>query len=124
MYGSKSLSTVPQGSNTLPEKISFSRHGRAACWPTTVATTPKRAFATHAGGQPVPIVHYTTYEALRNVRPLLASRSGLDIEEDSMAVIAEKIAELVALQLYHPHLFAINMRLFGKVRSNSSVNHI
>lgn len=45
----------------------------------------------------VPIVHNTTYEALRNVSPLLASRSGLDTAEDSMAVIATKIAELVAL---------------------------
>jgi hypothetical protein len=42
-------------------------------------------------------VHNTTYEALRNVSPLLASRSGLDTTEDSMAVIAAKIAELVAL---------------------------
>ena len=45
----------------------------------------------------VPIVHNTTYEALRNVSPLLASRSGLDTAYDSMAVVAAKIAELVAL---------------------------
>lgn len=45
----------------------------------------------------VPIVHNTTYEDLRNVSPLLASRSGLSTAEDSMAVVAEKIAELVAL---------------------------
>jgi hypothetical protein len=34
---------------------------------------------------------------IRNVSPLLASRSGLDTIEDSMAVVAAKIAELVAL---------------------------
>lgn len=46
--------------------------------------------------QLVPIVHNTTYEALRNVSPLLASRSGLSTEEDTMAVVADKLAELVA----------------------------
>lgn len=45
----------------------------------------------------VPIVHNTTYEALRDVSPLLGSRSGLSTAEDSMANIAAKLAELVAL---------------------------
>ncbi|MBM4118743.1 hypothetical protein FJ251_13615 [bacterium] len=45
----------------------------------------------------VPIVHDTTYEALREVSPLLGSRSGLDTAEDSMERIAAKLAELVAL---------------------------
>ncbi|WP_309676180.1 hypothetical protein [Pseudomonas sp.] len=36
-------------------------------------------------------------KVIRNVSPLLASRSGLDTIEDSMAVVAAKIAELVAL---------------------------
>ncbi len=44
----------------------------------------------------VPIVHNTTYEALRDVSPLLGSRSGLSTAEDSMANVAAKIAELVA----------------------------
>lgn len=48
-----------------------------------------------AGNQLIPIVHNTTYEALRNVSPMLASRTGLDTSEDSMTVVAEKIAELV-----------------------------
>jgi hypothetical protein len=39
-------------------------------------------------------VHETTYEALREVSPLLGSRSGLSTAEDSMADIAVKIAEL------------------------------
>ncbi|HEY0196945.1 MAG TPA: toll/interleukin-1 receptor domain-containing protein [Rhodanobacter sp.] len=43
----------------------------------------------------VPIVHETTYEALRNVSPLLGSRSGLSTAEDPMADIAAKLAELV-----------------------------
>lgn len=44
----------------------------------------------------VPVVHGTTYEALREVSPLLASRSGLSTAEDSMANVAAKLAELVA----------------------------
>jgi len=45
----------------------------------------------------VPILHGTTYDALRDVSPLLGSRSGLSAAEESMAEIAVKIAELVAL---------------------------
>lgn len=56
----------------------------------------KELSALLATEQLVPIVHNTTYDALRNVSPLLASRSGLSTEEDSMAVVADKLAELVA----------------------------
>lgn len=42
----------------------------------------------------IPIVHDTTYDALRDVSPLLGSRSGLDTNEDSMDEIAAKLAEL------------------------------
>lgn len=45
----------------------------------------------------VPVVHGTTYEALREVSPLLASRSGLSTEENPMADAAAKLAELVSL---------------------------
>lgn len=44
----------------------------------------------------VPIVHNTTYEALREVSPLLGSRSGLSTAENPMAQVAAKLAELVA----------------------------
>src|SRR5438105_4545526 len=44
----------------------------------------------------VPVVHGTTYEALREVSPLLASRSGLSTAEEPMANVAAKLAELVA----------------------------
>ena len=47
----------------------------------------------------VPIMHDTTYEALRDVSPLLGSRSGLSTAEDTMANVAAKLAELVALEL-------------------------
>lgn len=47
----------------------------------------------------VPIVHDTTYEALREVSPLLGSRSGLSTAEEPMANVAIKLAELVALPM-------------------------
>lgn len=44
----------------------------------------------------VPIVHGTTYEALREVSPLLGSRSGLSTAENKMSEVAAKLAELVS----------------------------
>lgn len=43
----------------------------------------------------VPIVHNTTFDDLRDVSPLLGSRSGLSTVEDSMEEVAAKLAELV-----------------------------
>lgn len=43
----------------------------------------------------VPIVHNTTFEELRDVSPLLGSRSGLSTIEEPIANIAAKLAELV-----------------------------
>ncbi|TXE13486.1 toll/interleukin-1 receptor domain-containing protein [Algoriphagus aquimarinus] len=43
----------------------------------------------------VPVIHDTTFEALRDVSPLLGSRSGLSTIEDSMGNIAAKLAELI-----------------------------
>ena len=45
----------------------------------------------------VPIVHNTSYEDLREVSPLLGSRSGLSTVEDSMETVAIKLSELVSL---------------------------
>lgn len=45
----------------------------------------------------VPIVHDTTYESLRDVSPMLGSRSGLSTAEEPMADVATKLAELVAV---------------------------
>lgn len=43
----------------------------------------------------VPIIHNTTFEDLREVSPLLGSRSGLSTVEESMMDIAAKLAELL-----------------------------
>lgn len=56
----------------------------------------KELSALLARDQLVPIVHKTTFEALRDVSPLLGSRSGLSTAENTMAIIAAKLAELVA----------------------------
>lgn len=46
----------------------------------------------------IPVVHNTTYAELRKVSPLLASRNGLDTADDTLAVVATKIAELVSVE--------------------------
>jgi len=80
-----------------------SRIGLVLVTPAMITGLPKEGVADKelsallATNQLVPIVHNTTYEALRNVSPLLASRSGLDTSEDSMAIVAKKIAELVTV---------------------------
>jgi hypothetical protein len=87
----------------IDKGLAASRIGLVLVTPALLARLPKESIADKelsallAGNRLVPIVHNTTYEALRNVSPLLASRSGLDTAEDSMEVIASKIAELVTL---------------------------
>lgn len=87
----------------IDKGLANSRIGLVLVTPALLARLPKEGVADKelsallARNQLVPIVHNTTYEALRNVSPMLASRSGLDTTEDSMTVVAQKIAELVAL---------------------------
>ena len=87
----------------IDKGLANSRIGLVLVTPALLGRLPKESVADKelsallASNQLVPIVHNTTYEALRNVSPLLASRSGLDTAEDSMAVVAAKIAELVAV---------------------------
>ena len=44
----------------------------------------------------IPVAHGTTFEALREVSPMLASRSGLDTAESSLADVAAQIAAAAA----------------------------
>lgn len=87
----------------IDKGLANSRIGLVLVTPALLARLPKESIADKelsallAGNQLIPIVHNTTYEDLRNVSPLLASRSGLDTAEDSMTVVAAKIAELVAV---------------------------
>ncbi|MGI8465883.1 toll/interleukin-1 receptor domain-containing protein [Pectobacterium brasiliense] len=87
----------------IDKGLANSRIGLVLVTPALLNRLPKEGVADKelsallAGNQLVPIVHNTTYEALRNVSPLLASRSGLDTGEDLMTIVATKIAELVSL---------------------------
>ncbi|MGF7040074.1 toll/interleukin-1 receptor domain-containing protein [Mucilaginibacter lappiensis] len=58
----------------------------------------KELSALLAGDRLIPVVHGTTYEALRDVSPLLASRSGLSTAEETMKEVAAKLAELVIVE--------------------------
>ena len=48
-------------------------------------------------GQLIPIMHGTTYDALREVSPMLASRNGLSTADDTMSEVATKLKDLVTL---------------------------
>jgi hypothetical protein len=45
----------------------------------------------------IPVAHGTTFDALREVSPLLASRSGLDTAESSLEEVAAKVAAAAAV---------------------------
>jgi len=65
--------------------------------PAPGAVADKELSVLLARNQLVPIVHNTTYEALRDVSPMLASRNGLDTAEMPMTDVAAKLAELVTI---------------------------
>jgi hypothetical protein len=45
----------------------------------------------------IPVAHGTTFEALREVSPLLAARSGLSTAESSLEDVATKVADVALL---------------------------
>ena len=49
-----------------------------------------------ASGRVIPVAHGTTFNALRDVSPMLASHAGLDTAESSIADVAAKIAAAAA----------------------------
>lgn len=87
---------------TIDKGLANSRVGIVLVTPALLRRLPaegiadKELSALLARDRLVPIVHGTTYEALREVSPLLGSRSGLSTAEDTMANVAAKLAELVA----------------------------
>lgn len=86
----------------IDKGLANSRIGLVLVTPALLASLPREGVADKElavllmRNQLVPIVHNTTYADLLNVSPMLASRSGLSTAEDSMAVVAAKISELVA----------------------------
>lgn len=89
----------------IDKGLAHSRVGIVLVTPALLRRLPNEGIADKelsallAGERLVPVVHGTTYEALRDVSPLLASRSGLSTAEDSMAGVADKLTELVSLEL-------------------------
>lgn len=87
----------------IDKGLAASKIGLVLVTPALLTRLPKEGVADKElstllqGNRLVPIVHGTTYSELREVSPMLASRSGLDTSEDSLAVVATKIAELVAI---------------------------
>jgi hypothetical protein len=95
---------IPLGSSFLREidrGLAKSRVGIVLVTPALLTRLPTGGIADRelsallATDQLVPVIHNTTYDALRMVSPLLASRNGLSTEEDSLEVVADKLAELV-----------------------------
>lgn len=103
-FSEKDLALGVPMMRAIDKGLAKSRIGLVLVTPAMLDRLPKESVADKelsallAGNQLVPITHNTTYEELRNISPLLASRSGLDTSEDSMAIIAEKIAELVKIE--------------------------
>jgi len=89
----------------IDKGLANSRIGLVLVTPALLRRLPQEGIADKelsallARDQLVPIVHNTTYEALRDVSPLLASRTGLSTAEETMKDVAAKLAELV---IYHP----------------------
>lgn len=87
----------------IDKGLANSRIGLVLVTPALLRRLPQEGIADKelsallARDQLVPIVHNTTYEALREVSPLLGSRSGLSTAEESMVDVVAKLAELVAL---------------------------
>ena len=102
-FSERDLSLGVPMMRAIDKGLANSRIGLVLVTPALLARLPKESVADKelsallARNQLVPIVHDTTYEDLRDVSPLLASRSGLDTSEESMAEIAAKIAELVSI---------------------------
>lgn len=104
-FSEKDLALGVPMMRAIDKGLANSRIGLVLVTPALLARLPKEGVADKelsallAGNQLVPIVHNTTYDALRNVSPLLASRSGLDTGEDSIKDVAIKIAELVSVSI-------------------------
>ena len=100
-FSEKDVSLGEPLMRAIDKGLANSRIGLVLVTPAFLLRLPKEGIADKElsallhRNQLVPIVHNTTYEALREVSPLLGSRSGLDTAEETMSDIADKLAELV-----------------------------
>lgn len=104
-FSEKDVSLGEPLMRAIDKGLANSRIGLVLVTPAFLARLPKEGIADRElsallhRNQLIPIVHNTTYESLREVSPLLGSRSGLDTAEESMADIAAKLAELVTIDI-------------------------
>ena len=95
LLGSTLLREIDKG-------LAKSRTGIVLVTPAFLRGIPKMGIADKelsvllAQNRLIPVAHNTTFEALNEVSPMLASRSGLSTAEESMSDIAAKLAELAA----------------------------
>jgi hypothetical protein len=88
---------------TIDKGLANSRIGIVLVTPALLRSLPNEGIADKelsvrlARDLLVPVVHDATYDDLREVSPMLASRSGVSTAEQPMAEVAAKLAELVAL---------------------------
>lgn len=96
-FSEKDLALGVPMMRAIDKGLANSRIGLVLVTPALLNRLPKEGVADKelsallAGNQLVPIVHNTTYEALRNVSPLLASRSGLDTGEVHWQLLQQKL---------------------------------
>lgn len=97
---------VPLGTSLLRQIDKGLRNSRAAIVLVTPAllkslmsegTADKELSALLATDRVIPVAHGTTFEALRDVSPLLAARSGLSTDESSLEDVAIKVADVALL---------------------------
>jgi hypothetical protein len=88
---------------SIDKGLANSRVGIVLVTPAMLKTLPKGGVADKelsallARQRLIPIVHQTTFDDLREISPLLASRNGLDTSEETMTDIAAKLADLVTV---------------------------
>ena len=95
---------VTLGTNLIREidrGLKMSRIGLVLVTPAMLASlagqgiADKELSALLATDRVIPVVHGTSFDALRDESPLLASRSGLNTDETSLAEVAVKVANAV-----------------------------
>lgn len=102
-FSEKDISLGEPFMRAIDKGLAKSQIGIVLVTPAMLKTLPAAGVADKelsvllARDQLVPIVHDTTYDALRDVSPMLASRNGLNTADMPMADVAAKLAELVAL---------------------------
>lgn len=88
---------------TIDKGLANSRVGIVLVTPALLKGLPNEGIADKElsvllrGQRLIPVLHDTTFEALNDVSPMLASRTGLNTKEETMEEVAAQIADLVTV---------------------------